>query len=344
MLKIDEYILLINVYTVWFSSYRFGYTTGFLYIYIHEKQLIMSENEFDSILELLEAFPTEQSCIDYLEEVRWKGNVVSPFDSTSKVYKCKNNQYKCKNTGKMFNVKTNTMYDSTRLSLRKWFVAIYLVTEHKKGISSHQLARDLKITQKTAWFLLQRIRNCFQLDEKDEQLEGIVEIDETFVGGKNKNRHWDKKVPQSQGRSFKDKTPVFEMLQRGGKVIAKVVSNTSVRSLQPLIHKHIKAGSTIYTDEWNYGNLNERYNHDYVNHKARNYGHGDVYTNTIEGFWSIFKKGIVGVYQKASRKHLQKYVNEFCFRYNNREISTNARFNLLLQNSNRRLKYKELIN
>jgi len=234
------------------------------------------------------------------------------------------------------------MYDNTKISLKKWFVAIYYVTEGKKGVSSYQLARFLNVSQKTAWFLLQRIRNCFHL-EQDEQLEGIIEIDETFCGGRNKNRHWDKKVPQSQGRSFKDKTPVFGMLQRKGRVIAKVVPDTKAKTLRPLINKYIKTGSTIYTDEWNYGNLKERYNHDFVNHKARNYGHGDVYTNTIEGFWSIFKKGLVGVYQRASRKHLQRYVDEFCFRYNNREISTNARFDLLLQSSNRRLKYKDLI-
>lgn len=303
----------------------------------------MIKNEFSSILELLDRFPTEQSCIDYLEQVRWKDGVVSPFDSTSKVYKCKNNQYKCKNTGKVFNVKTNTMYDNTKLSLKKWFVAIYFVTEHKKGISSCQLARDLNVTQKTAWFILQRIRNCFQLEVEDAKLEGTVEIDETFVGGRNKNRHWDKKVPQSQGRSFKDKTPVFGMLQREGQVIAKVVPNTKAKTLKPYIDFYIKEGSNLYTDEWYYGNLNEKYNHDFVNHKAKNYGHGDVYTNTIEGFWSLLKRGIIGIYHKTTRKHLQRYVDEFCFRYNNREISTNARFDLLLQSSNRRLKYKDLI-
>ena len=303
----------------------------------------MFKKDFNSILELLDMFPDEQSCIDYLEEVRWGDKVVSPFDPNSKVYKCKNNRYKCKNTGKYFNVRTNTIYDNTKVSLRKWFVAIYLVTGHKKGISSCQLARDIKVTQKTAWFLLTRIRECFDIEPENTKLEGVVEIDETFVGGKNKNRHWDKKVPQSQGRSFKDKTPVFGMLQRGGKIIAKVVADTKVKSLRPHIDKYIVRGSTICTDEWNYGNLDEHYTHQRVFHAAKVYAIGDNHTNTIEGFWSLLKRGIIGIHHLTSRKHLQRYVNEFTFRYNTRKISEKERFDLLLQNTERRLKYADLI-
>lgn len=205
-------------------------------------------------------------------------------------------------------------------NFKKWFLAIWLVTCHKKGISSLQLARDIHVTQKTAWFMLQRIRNCFGSDN-DGDLDGTVEIDETFVGGKNKNRNKDKKVPMSQGRSFKDKTPVFGMLQRGGRLIAKVVSDTSIKNLAPRIFQHIKLGSTIYTDEWNYGNLSKYFTHRFIRHAAKVYVNGDIYTNTIEGFWGIFKRGIVGIYQSVSRKHLQKYVDEFVFRYNPRKHS-----------------------
>ncbi len=139
----------------------------------------MINKDFNSILELLQAFPDEQSCIDHLEEIRWQGNVISPFDPLSKVYNCKGNKYKCKNTGKYFNVKTNTVFDNTKMELQKWFLAIWLVTSHKKGISSLQLGRDLKITQKSAWFMLQRIRKCFGLDD-NEQLDNEVEADETL--------------------------------------------------------------------------------------------------------------------------------------------------------------------
>jgi transposase-like protein len=153
----------------------------------------MIGKEYNSIIELLQAFPNEQSCIDYLEKLRWDCNIISPFDSTSKIYKCKGNKYYCNNTGKYFNVKTNTLFENTKINLQKWFLAIWLITSHKKGISSLQLSRDIKVTQKTAWFMLQRIRNCYGVSDSNIQLENEVEIDETFVGGKNKNRHADKK-------------------------------------------------------------------------------------------------------------------------------------------------------
>ena len=143
----------------------------------------MINKDFKSILELIQAFPDEQSCIDHLEAIRWNGNVVSPFQEGSKVYNCAGNKYKCNETGKYFNVKTNTIFDNTKLPLQKWFLAIWLVTGHKKGISSLQLGRDLDITQKSAWFMLSRIRQCFGLD--NDKLSGEVEADETYVGGKN---------------------------------------------------------------------------------------------------------------------------------------------------------------
>lgn len=153
----------------------------------------MFNKEVKSVLDLIKAFPDEQSCIDHLEALRWNGNVVSPFDPASKVYDCKGNRYKCKETGKYFNVKTNTLFDNTKMPLQKWFLAIWLVTSHKKGISSLQLGRDLDITQKSAWFMLQRIRNCFGISD-NEKLDNEVEVDETYAGGKNKNRRANKKV------------------------------------------------------------------------------------------------------------------------------------------------------
>ena len=158
----------------------------------------MINEDFNSIIDLLKAFPDNQTCIDQLTALRWNGNVVSPFDATSKVYVCKGNKYKCKNTGKYFNVKTKTMFDNTKIELQKWFLAIWIVTTHKKGISSLQLAKDIDVTQKTAWFMLQRIRNCFQMEDQGN-LTGEVEIDETYVGGKNGNRHASKKVKGSHG-------------------------------------------------------------------------------------------------------------------------------------------------
>jgi len=302
----------------------------------------MINKDFNSIIELLETFNTEQICIEHLEKLRWNGYVVSPFDTTSTVYKCKGNNYRCRNTGKYFNVKTNTLFDNTKIKLQKWFLAIYLVTSHKKGISSLQLSKDLDVTQKTAWFMLQRIRNCFGCENENE-LNNEVEIDETFVGGKNKNRHANKKVENSQGRSVKDKTPILGMVERGGKINAMQVENTSAEQLTPEIVKYVKE-ATIYTDEWvGYRQIDKIYNHLFVKHNEKEYVNGRIHSNTIEGFWSILKRGIVGIYHFTSRKHIQKYVDEFVFRYNTRENTTNSRFNLLLCNSNKRLTYKDLI-
>jgi len=172
----------------------------------------MLSKQFTSIIELLDTFPTEQSCIDYLVKMRWKDKVISPFSKHSKVYKCKNNRYKCVHTGKYFNVKTNTLFDNTKISLRKWFVAIWIVTSYKKGISSIQLSKELCINQRSAWYMLHRIRKCFK--NKIEALNDNVEIDETYIGGKNKNRHFSKRIKNSQGRSYRDKVPVVGMVER----------------------------------------------------------------------------------------------------------------------------------
>lgn len=304
----------------------------------------MFNQEVKSVLDLINAFPNEKVCIEHLEELRWNGNVISPFDSSSKVYNCKGNKYKCKNTGKYFNVKTNTIFDNTKMPLQKWFLAIWLVTSHKKGISSLQLGRDLDITQKSAWFMLQRIRNCFGTYPNDD-LENEVEIDETYVGGKNKNRHNNKKIKGSQGRSAKDKTPVVGMVQRGGLLSAMAVENVKSDTLTREIISKVKESATLYTDEWlGYNGVSRIYDHHIVKHNQGEYVKGRIHTNTIEGFWSLLKRGIIGIYHFTSKKHLQMYVDEFVFRYNTRKFSEGLRFDLMLRMTENRITYKELIN
>ncbi|WP_155964391.1 IS1595 family transposase [Streptococcus ruminantium] len=300
--------------------------------------------EFKSLFDLQSAFPTEQACIDHLEELRWGDVVVSPFDATSKVYKCKGNKYRCVNTKKYFNVKTDTLFENTKTPLRKWFMAIWMVTSHKKGISSVQLAKDIDVTQKTAWFMLERIRKCFG-SENNNDLDDVVEVDETYIGGKNKNRHHSKKVKNAQGRSLKDKSAVVGMVQRQGKVNAHHVSDAKTQTLTDEIIKYVKRTAQLYTDEWlGYNKVADMYAHAYVNHGAREYVNGDAYTNTIEGFWAGLKRGVLGIYHSWSKKHLQDYVDEFVFRYNTRDYSDSQRFNLLLLNAGVRTTYKELIN
>ena len=299
---------------------------------------------FNSIIELINTFNTEQKCIEYLEQIRWNGNVVSPYDSTSKVYKCQNNRYRCKNTKKDFNVRTNTLFGESKIKLQTWFLGIYLITSHKKGISSLQLSKDLNVTQKTSWFMLQRIRNCFGIET--EQLSGVVEVDETFIGGKYNNQNIKEGEKRDQGRSVKQKTPVLGMVERGGKLIGKVVSDTKSKTLIPHIVQNIKGGVSVMTDEWmSYKSLYKNYIHSVIKHNEKEYVKGNTHTNTIEGFWSLLKKGIIGIYHSTSKKHLQKYVDEFVFRYNLRDVdySECERFNYFFGNMECRLKYKELI-
>ena len=276
----------------------------------------------------------------YLEKLRWGDTVLSPFDSTSKVYKCKNGKYKCRNTGKYFDVKTGTAFAGTKLSLRCWVFAIFLFMSHKRGVSSCQLARDLGVTQKTAWNMLHKIRE-FMKCMNNNPVSGEVEIDEAFVGGKNKNRHKDKKVERCQGRSFKDKKPVFGMLQRDGVLTALVVDDTKASTLRPIIESYVTPQSTIYTDGWDYGGLSGIYTQRSVDHSAHFYGttfadkDGNtvcVCTNGIENAWSHFKRMIFGTYYNVSKMHLQRYVDEFVFRFNTRNIGEFERFELLLHN------------
>ena len=302
-------------------------------------------SKFNSLIELLEAFPDEESCIVYLEKLRWRnGKVKSPFDKKSKVYYLPNHRYMCKNTQKIFNVKVGTIFHGTKLPLRKWFMAIWLVLAHKKGISSLQLSRDLKITQKTAWYILQKIRTYFICRNRG-RLSGEVECDETFVGGKNKNRHWDKKVKNAQGRSFKDKTTAFLFPSILGDAITRVVENTSQKELTPKILEFVKRDYTVlYTDEWlGYNAVDKMFYHYSVDHGKGKYVDGRIYTNTIEGFWSIFKRGIIGIYHHISKKHLQLYANEFTFRYNTRKIRDSSKFKLLLRNSYFKITYLDIV-
>jgi transposase-like protein len=298
----------------------------------------------ESLFDFLKSNPSEQDCINYFEEKRWKGKVISPFDPKSKVYKCKNNRYKCKNTGKYFTVKTGAIFRNSNISLQKWFLALYILSNYKRGFSSCQLAKEIKTTQKTAWFVLHRLRDIFNLPRFKVMLENSVEVDETFIGGKNRNRHKDKKVPHSQGRNWKDKIPVLGMIERGGNLIAQVVPNTKWETVNPIIRANVKEGSDVYTDEWyRHGDLYKDFNHEIVNHSLNQYKKGKASTNTIENPWGHLK-GTIRTYVKISRKHSQKYIDEFVLRFNTRKYKTEERFDLvLLASIGKSLSYGQLI-
>ena len=299
--------------------------------------------EFQSILELTKAFPTELACIEHLEAIRWNGNVVSPFDATSKVYKCAGSKYKCKNTGKYFNVRTATIFEDTKMPLQKWFMALYIFSSHKKGISSHQLAKDLDITQKSAWFVLHRLRYAFDHPAFKAQLGNTVEVDETYIGGKEINKHVSKREDKGAKR-VSDKAPVVGMIERGGNLIVQQVENAQGDVLEHLITKNVSQEATLITDQARaYDRMEKYYDHLRIDHSSKLYVTGIIHTNTIEGFWSQFKRGIDGIYHWVSVKHLGAYAHEFAYRYNTRKINERNRFNLVLANMVGRLTYKELI-
>lgn len=305
----------------------------------------MINQDFNSILDLIKAFPDEETCIKHLEELRWNGNPISPFDPYSKVYICKGNKYKCKNTGKYFNVKTGTMFDNTKVPLQKWFLPVWLITSHKKGISSVQVSKDVGITQKTAWFMLQRIRNVFGVQADTEPMDKVVEVDETFIGGDKKNMHRNKRT---KGTGMIHKTPILGMIERGGKVRAKKINKADGKTIKPILKRELSKDAILLTDGFGgYAGLGKHFKaHLTVNHVGGEYvRNGNIHTNTIEGFWSLFKRSIIGVYHYASPKHLQKYVDAMAFRYNSRTFEEGERFNVVLGNlDNTRLTYNTLIN
>ncbi|WDF54946.1 IS1595 family transposase [Mucilaginibacter sp. KACC 22063] len=287
-----------------------------------------------------------------MEQLRWNGNVVSPFDEASKVYKTARG-YKCKNTGKYFNVRTQTLFDNTKIELQSWFIAIYLVTGHKKGISSLQLGRDLNVTQKTAWFMLQRIRNCFGIDAAETDIDnnnklggsGIaVEVDDTIVGGKVKNMTNKKRksIAENKNERWSNKTTMVGYLERQGRLRLQAVNG--YHFIPDLVRANVDAESVLMTDTANtfYKVGKDFAYHGVVDHGKKQYTDGINSTNGIEGVFSLFDRMVIGIYHYVSPKHLQKYANEFSFRYNSRKTSDLVRFNTLLSNCTNRLTYNQL--
>lgn len=301
--------------------------------------------EFESIIDLLKVFPDEQSCIDHLERLMWNGNVVSPFDAKSKVYKCKNNRYKCASTGKYFNVRTGTIFDNTKIPLQKWFLALYIFSSHKKGLSSHQLARDITVTQKSAWFLLHRLRYAFDHPNFKKVVGNVVEIDECGIGGQSYYKHANKKTKNEEGATISNKTSVIGLRERGGNVIAKVITDRTKETLIPIIKENVAPDSVLMTDELlAYKALDEYFEHHSVNHSAKQFVNGMAHINGVENFWSHVKRGIDGIYHQISKEHLQAYIDEFSLRFNTRKFTTQNRFDLILADvAGKRLTYKKLI-
>jgi transposase-like protein len=301
---------------------------------------------FKNILDFQKEFSSEEKCREYLEQQRWNGTPACPFCGSlnvhrfpnGKIFKCREKQCRSK-----FSVTVGTIYENTKIPLAKWFLATYILSVHSKGISSLQLASWLGVTQKTAWHLNHRIREMLT-DKAPELLEGIVEVDETYVGGKLKNIHAKKKEAL---KGLDNKTMVFGAVQRDGKVRTKVIPQTNLENVSKAIEDFVAHNSTMVTDEHHaYKQVGKKYNHKTVNHRDKEYVRNEaglkVHTNNIEGYWNILKKQIDGIHHSVSPRHLQRYCNESAFRFNNRSLLQDERFAAALTNCNGSLKYKAL--
>lgn len=300
---------------------------------------------FRSILDLIQAFPDEKTCSSHLAEMRWAGNPECPYCQHQKVYEFSNGiKYKCAGCRRNFSARVGSIFEDSKICLQKWFVAIYLETSHKKGISSHQLRKDIGVTQKTAWFMLHRIRESLK-NRSLSKLTGVIQADEMVIGGLEKNKHADKRTLGTQGRSTLKKTAIVGVLRQGGEVRVQPVSDTTSAEIHPFVLDNVTAQSILFTDTWKgYNGLKDTYRHMKINHSSGEYVRGMVHTNGIENFWSLLSRGIIGIYHHVSPKHLARYCDEFVFRFNTRKSNEAERFNLMLLNSNGRvLPYKSLV-
>lgn len=309
--------------------------------------------QFKSLPQLLDFFREEKTGIEYYENIRWGNEPACPHCGALNPYKT-NRGWKCrdKECHKKFTVRVGTIFENSKIPFRIWFAAIWLATEHKKGISSVQLAIDLGITQKTAWFVLHRIREM--LRDKAPQMLGEnkpTEIDAAYLGGKEANKHYPKKRSHddksltNEGKPYKAKKAILGIIERNGKVALKYVDGETTNNMVDFVKTHVPQDSTIYSDEAAaYKQLKKTYKHDNVKHSLNIYVEGQVHTNTIENFWSVLKRGLYGVYHQVSDKHISRYLDEYAARFNNRSLTSNERFNQFLEGSESVLSYKALVN
>ena len=302
---------------------------------------------FKTLSQMLAAFPTEQSAIDHLTAIRWANGKFCPLcdkaDGSRIGTLSGTNTHKCYACRKRFSIKVGTIFQDTKLPLRTWYAAIWMVCNHPKGVASTTLATDLGITQKSAWFVLHRLRYAARTKSFDAPLSGLVEVDETAVGGLEKNKHESKRL--HRGRGTVGKTIVLGMVERGGEVRAGVVENVKASTVQKLVRTHVAPGTNVYTDEHAaYVGLATDFHHHRVNHGAGDYVcHYHAHTNSIESVWALLKRQVIGVHHWVSPKHLDRYVGEMTYRLNRRDVARGDRVNDLLSQVGGRLTYKALI-
>lgn len=273
------------------------------------------------LLEITKKLNTQKRCIAYLEKLRWSNGVVCPYCESTHNKKIKTElRHHCNGCGRSFSVMVGTIFEATGLPLPKWFIAISLIMHAKKGMSSRQLARSIQVNKDTAWYIQKRLREA--MDSGNGLLKGIVEADETYIGGNVKNKH--KKIRDHLRETGEvatgmiHKTPVVGLLERKGNVIVQVIPYANGETIKPIIRNKVDKSCVIVSDGFGaYSGLHKEYcGHEVINHHNDEFVRGEFHTNNIEGFWSLVKRGIVGQYHKITYRYLQNYLNEFSFKYN----------------------------
>jgi transposase-like protein len=306
-----------------------------------------------NLASVIREFDTEDKCIAFLVRQRWGGVPSCPYCERSKTYVIEGGKrFKCayNQCNKKFSVTVGTIFHASNIPLTKWFPAMYLISSHKKGISSIQLAKDIGVTQKTAWFMMHRIRESLK-EKNSPLLSGTVEVDETYMGRKYKSKFQgmspDEVEKMNEEPTKKNtKGAVIGMVERGGKLVVKAADAINKENVTEAITTTVSPYATLMTDDSNlYKNREIRvYKREYVQHSKKQWVDGDCHTNTIEGFWAVMKRGVFGIYHQISAKHLQRYCDEFCYRFNSRELKDGYRFELSLGRVDGRLTYKQLVN
>ena len=298
--------------------------------------------QFNSLTELMVAFQEPQAAIDHFTAIRWRNGQFCPHCGHDKVYGLKRkNIYRCAQCKTNFSITVGTIFENTKLPLRIWFGAIWLITNHPKGIASTTLAKDLDITQKSAWFVLHRLRHAARTGSFNAPLTGKVEVDETFIGGKSTNKHGGLRGSVGVG----DKSVVIGAVEREGGTVARVIPAASSTELHEFIYDVVSPDAELLaTDAYTgYSGLIGYKNHQKVNHKSGEYRRGEIHTNSIESVWALLKRQIVGTHHWVSPKHLQFYVDEMAWRMNRRSLTAAERANALFSYVEGRLTYKALI-
>jgi len=300
--------------------------------------------KFDSLFDLMAAFPDEQSCVDHLRAIRWRDGEFCPHCQGNRIYTFSDRKtFKCGDCRQRFSIKVGTIFEDTKLPLRKWFMAIWLITNHPKGIASTTLAKDLAVTQKTAWFVLHRLRHAARTPSFNAPLKGTVEVDETYVGGKEKNKHEWQRTGDTKGG--KGKEIMLGMVERDGELRMVHVSDMKAKTVQAVICENVARGTNVMTDEHaSFVGLGRDFHHHSVNHGAGEYvRHYTLHTNSIESVWALLKRQIVGIHHWVSPKHLNRYATEMSWRFNRRDLRVTDRMNDLFASVEGRLTYKALI-